>query len=118
MIRKAVYGIVYVADDLFRSTGFTFIQGLDQPLFTEEFIEFVDCFRNAVRVDKETVSGMQCKFTVFIFGFFKGARAIELVPCLRRAQELKSTQYKVFRYSIVPSSSRLSSKAGIKCFRK
>ena len=71
MIRKAVHGIVYVADDLFRIAGFVFIQGHDQPLFTEEFIGTVDCFRNAVRVDKETVSGMQCKFTVFIFGFLR-----------------------------------------------
>ena len=71
MIRKAVHGVVYVADDLFRIAGFVFIQGHDQPLFTEEFIGSVDCFRNAVRVDKETVSGMQCKFTVFIFGFLR-----------------------------------------------
>ena len=70
MIRKAVYGVVYVADDLFRIAGFVFIQGHDQPLFTEEFIGSVDCFRNAVRVDKETVSGMQREFTVFVFGFF------------------------------------------------
>ncbi len=70
MIRKAVHGIVYVADDLFRIAGFVFIQSFGQPPFAEEFIRSVDCFRNAVRVDKETVSVMQCKFTVFIFGFF------------------------------------------------
>ena len=28
MIRKAVHGVVYVADDLFRIAGFVFVQGV------------------------------------------------------------------------------------------